>query len=255
MNKKYYFINNYIILTIMEIKQKDNNENKKDYTYKLKKESLFSFSKFNKYFLIPFLCPILKVFSFFFVNKIEKIVRDEENNKDKDNKNEIKIHKFEFLLAFIFSFNYILSGLLYFVDIFRIKTKTTKNNTIIYNKEESSKDLIYNNNYDDLLSKKSELKVIIILFLLPILISIILFVREFYNSEQLLDPNFIYLIFVPLFSKYILKENIYKHQIFSLIISIFPAIFIFISTLLESNNSEILFLPYQITTAIFIALS
>ena len=69
-----------------------------------------------------------------------------------------------------------------------------------------------------------------------------------------MDPNFIYLILIPLFSKYILKENIYKHQIFSLIISIFPAIFIFISTLLESNNSEILFLPYQITTAIIYSL-
>ena len=198
----------------MDIKQ---NENENIYH---KKECLFSFSKINKYFLIPFLCPILSSIIDIFILKIENLNEEEKDKENQENEEEMKIKKYEFLITLLLSFSYILGGLLYFFDILRMRTHTTKNKALTYYKTESSIKLIYNNNYDDLIAQKSDTKVIIILFLMPILLSIILFIQEFSFSEKIFEQNIFYLIFIPLFSRYILKEKLYKHQKVSLIISI-----------------------------------
>ena len=46
-------------------------------------------------------------------------------------------------------------------------------------------------------------------------------------------------LFVPLFSKFILKENIYKHQYFSIVISIIGIIFLLIPVCLELDTKDI----------------
>ena len=51
---------------------------------------------------------------------------------------------------------------------------------------------------------------------------------SFIFDKLVFDEGLYYLFFIPLFSKIILKENIYKHQYFSLLIAIIGIIFIII---------------------------
>ena len=106
----------------------------------------------------------------------------EERGRDKLNK--IKIQKYEFLIALLYTFNYISGGLLYFINILRKKTNKAKNKLIIYNKEESSFKILNINDYDDLIANKNKLKIIIILFLISILMFLMIFEDEFYDYDK-----------------------------------------------------------------------
>ena len=48
------------------------------------------------------------------------------------------------------------------------------------------------------------------------------------NNQNVFDERLFYLFFIPLFSKIILKENIYKHHYLSLLISLIGGVFIII---------------------------
>ena len=48
------------------------------------------------------------------------------------------------------------------------------------------------------------------------------------DDEKVFDERLFYLFFIPLFSKFILKEKIYRHQYFSLLISLIGLIFLII---------------------------
>jgi len=99
-----------------------------------KNESLFSCGKINKYFLIPFLCPI-----FCFLSKLflELYVRNENGNNE-------KFKKKAFLISSITSLSYITGGILYF--IFNIRTKaeiTKKSSENKIDKEANIKNIFY----------------------------------------------------------------------------------------------------------------
>ena len=156
------------------------------------------------------------------------------------------------MITILLSFDYILVGLLYICNILRLKIKTVKNNKIQNTSSESSIELIYNNSYDNLIANKSRI-IAIIIFLLPLLMSIYLIEQVFNEYEK--DQIITYLIFFPLFSKFILKEKIYKHQFFSLIISFITSILILISTIiLEINGIKIFLLIIKIISGIILSL-
>ena len=62
------------------------------------------------------------------------------------------------------------------------------------------------------------------------------------NSEgnKVFNYRLYFLIFIPLFSKFILKENIYMHQYLSLIVAIFGAALLFIPVYLEIGKDDII---------------
>ena len=62
------------------------------------------------------------------------------------------------------------------------------------------------------------------------------------NSEgnKVFNYRLYFLIFIPLFSKFILKENIYKHQYLSIIVAIFGAALLFIPVYLEIGKDDII---------------
>ena len=88
------------------------------------KESLFSFTKMNKYYLFPFLVPIVCWSTKFCTDKMklgpepEKVI---ENGINQDLE-----HTFVFVYLFINSTSHIFGGLLYFISILKTKTEKSK---------------------------------------------------------------------------------------------------------------------------------
>ena len=62
----------------------------------------------------------------------------------------------------------------------------------------------------------------------------------FINDANVFEERLFYLFFIPLFSKIILKENIYKHQSLSLIVSSFGSIFIIIPVCFKFTKNDII---------------
>ena len=77
-----------------------------------------------------------------------------------------------------------------------------------------------------------------------ILISLILispnFLQKIFVDYKLIDVNLYFLIFIPFFSKYILKQEIYKHQYLSIIVSIIGMILLHIPLFLVFQQNDIL---------------
>ena len=58
-------------------------------------------------------------------------------------------------------------------------------------------------------------------------------------GKNLFEVRFYFLFFIPIFSKIILKENIYKHQYFSLLIALSGIIFLFIPVCFRLEKDDI----------------
>ena len=58
------------------------------------------------------------------------------------------------------------------------------------------------------------------------------------GSKNIFDERLVYLISIPLFSKIILKQDIYKHQYFSFLIAFIGMIFLYIPICLDFNIDE-----------------
>ena len=65
------------------------------------------------------------------------------------------------------------------------------------------------------------------------------FLNMFINGHNVFNEKIYFLFFIPLFSKIILKDNIYKHQYFALIISIIGIIFLLIPVCLVLGTNDI----------------
>ncbi len=92
-----------------------------------KNKFLISFGKINKYFIVPFLCPIFCFLANYF---IELYLESKANNeKEIENKIKEKIY----LLSSTVSLSYFGGGLLYFISYIRTKT-TDKKKSINYKK-------------------------------------------------------------------------------------------------------------------------
>ena len=80
--------------------------------------------------------------------------------------------------------------------------------------------------------------------MLIILLSLMSVINDFLcvliKGETIFEERLFYLFFIPLFSKIILKENIYKHQYFSLLISLIGSIFLIIPICFDLKNNSII---------------
>ena len=182
------------------------------------KNSLVTFAKLNKYFLIPFLCPIFCTLTNYFLGELMK---------------SSAIKKVEFIGLIYVELSYVFGGLFHFVSYFSLKVKKEKernsNTGITYIYNESGK------NYNIT-------KVLLLILLMGILMGINEFIIIFSRNEcnNLFEFRLYFLFFIPLFSKFILKENIYKHQYLSIIIAIAGVILLIIPVCLEFQKGDII---------------
>lgn len=209
----------------------DENNNKEQKNY------LFSFAKINKYYIIPFLCPVFCMAANFFI-----VIIDE----DKGVRNK------EFLLSILECLSLTGGGLLYFISSLREKTENSRDKAKNYieRKTSSSIKLIYH----EIKIKKNNKKMFFILLLSSLFVSFFDICEIYSMDKNTFEERFFIIFFLSLFSKIILKNNIYNHQILSLLITFIGLIFIFIPTILIITKEDILVNIYFFFASIFFSL-
>ena len=133
---------------------------------KYNKNSKITFAKLNKYFIIPFLCPIFCFLTHYFYALCQ----------------EIKIIERTELFDSIFTdISYIIAGLFYFISYFRIN----------YNKKNESSSNIENNNSgviyiynESIIDNYNPSKIIMLIILLSLIIGIYDFLSIFFDDDN-----------------------------------------------------------------------
>jgi len=120
------------------------------------KECLFSCGKINKYFIIPFLCPIFC----FLTNYFFKLYAEIPNKNSADE----KIKKKLYFLSSTQSLSYFGGGLLYFITYIRSKTKAPNKSRV---SSSSTIEYIYN----EPIEQNNTLKILSILFVISLLLN------------------------------------------------------------------------------------
>ena len=182
-------------------------------------KSLITFAKLNKYFLIPFLSALFNFLSDLFGTFIE---------------NSKVIKKFEFFEPALYDLIFILAGLFYFIPYFQVNVHINPKSA---NKRNSSLNInyLYNNNS---FTKINNRKVIIFILLLSLMNTLENLLWALMRKANIFDESLFELFLIPLFSKIILKEKIFKHQSLSLLISIIGIIFIIIPICLKFTKDD-----------------
>ena len=186
-----------------------------------KKEHLFSFAKLNGYYLFPFLAPLFCCTANIFIYFL--YFGDQGQNQEKQNN--------ELFITIIIDLSYVFGGLLYFISAIRTKTEETRDKAEVYRPKAMIK-LIYNKG-----DKKDKKKIFLILILLSILITITTLSNLYELKYVTFEKRLYFIFYIALFSKIILKNEIFNHQKLSLFIAVIGFFFLCIQTI--SNMSKI----------------
>ena len=186
------------------------------------KKPIITFAKLNKYFFILILSPIFFMLTNFFQYLIQE--------------NKI-VNKSQLLDSLVDDLSYIFAGLFYFISYF--KEKFNKNNEPPSNNENNNSGIIYIYN-EGITYNYNPYKVILLIILLSLIIGINEILYIIITVKNVFEERICFLLFIPLFSKLILKENIFKHQYFSLLLSIIGIIFLLIPVGLKFSKEDII---------------
>ena len=181
------------------------------------KKPIITFSKLNKYYIILFISPIFCMLGNYSATKIKSVIEQKY-----------------FYLIISYEVFYIFSGLFYFVSYFRKNSNKGRESNENSNSDKDIK-YIYNASF-----KINAKKVIILLIILSLLLIGKRFLFAYIYENNKIETRFYYMILIPLFSKLILKENLYKHQYLSLAICVIGWIILNIPIFLKLKNQDIL---------------
>jgi len=187
---------------------------------------IFSFAKINKYFIFPFLCPICCMLANYFVLLILRT----EN-----------IYNKEFIVGITACTSYIGGGLLYFISYIRTKTEETrneKNNSADKQTEGSSSSISYI--FYDGKKKINSSKIYRILFIMSMIIALNETGTLYFYYNNVFEQRLFILFSIALFSRIVLKNFIFKHQILSLFISFIGLILLSIPVIFVIETNDIL---------------
>ena len=183
-----------------------------------KKKTFFSFTKMNKYYIIPFITPLFC----FTCNFLYKSLRNESNELDL------------FFFPILYSISDIIAGLIYFTHLSEIKNGNL-NSKIIKSK------------------KKNKCKI----FCIIIFMSFLTCSKCFFDNQNkelfLFLPFSLNLILSIIFSKFLLKINLYNHQILSIIISFIGFFLILFSNLQITLEKFYIYIIISLLNAAFIS--
>ena len=197
-----------------ETKEKEKEKEKED------KECLFSFGKINKYFIFPFLCPIICMFCNYLIISIIQ---------------EFHLENKQFFLSTFINSTYIGGGLVYFISWIRTKTEETRDIVQIDSERKSSfVKYIYNEGG----IQTDKFKIFLLLLYLSFLLAIFDVVDVYALGRNTFEERLYFLFFIPLFSKLTLKISIFKHQILSIFIGSIGLILLFIPVILVIEKED-----------------
>ena len=203
----------------------DDNEIYEEKESKNKKEGLFSFSKINKYYIFPFLCPIASLICNVFMMFVY------EDKKFQGN---------QFLASILLCFSYFFGGIFYIYSIRQKFKKIDDKENKIATLSSSSIELIYNENNAEGIYNRNSVKIYLLLLIMSILLSLFSINQDYSPNHNILEERFYSFIFIPIFSYYILKYKIYNHQILSLLIAFIGFILILLPVLFIISKDDII---------------
>ena len=171
-----------------------------------KKECLFSINRMNKYYLLPFLVPLVCYSTKFFSEPMKM-----KNGEIKyvEQVTEENCHTFVFLYQMINSTSLIFGGLLYFVTIIRTKTDNKANIGNIIGGRTFSDNLIIRKKPNRLLEYS-------IIIFMSIIITMYNVLKGYGTKHSTLEKRLYFLFFFCLINIFMFKKPIYSHQKFSL---------------------------------------
>ena len=186
---------------------------------KNKKECIFSIQKMNKFYLLPFLVPIICFSTKFFSEPI----KDDDGKIKLNDINKDVEHTFVFLYQIINSTSLIFGGLLYFVSVLKSKsenkgvqkTDDQTNNNLLSSKINKYNDETIVEDY-----KKNKLKTILIIIFMSVIITIYNIIKGYATKHPQLEKRLYFLFFFTLINICIFKKPIYSHQKLSLVIGL-----------------------------------
>ena len=184
-----------------------------------KKECPFSINKMNKYYLLPFLVPLV-CFSTKFFSELMKTNLDTIKIEFVTDENT---HTFVFLYQMINSTSIIFAGLLYFISIIRAQTDNKANIGVISNRSETN-----SSDYSFMAKKKpNRLLEYTIIFFMSIIITLYNILKGYAAKHPLLEKRLYFLFFFCIINIFLFKKPFYSHQKFSLGIGLIGMAIIF----------------------------
>ena len=194
-----------------------------------KKECPFSLNKMNKYYLLPFLVPIVCYCTKFCSDPLKNNRGTISNVNDVSNEN---LHTYVFLYQMINSTSIIFSGLLYFISIIRRQTDNKANIGTLSERSNSS-------DYSFMAKKKPNrlLEYSIICFM-SIIITLYNILKGYATKHKTLEKRLYFLFFFCLINIFLFKKPFYRHQKFALAIAFVGMVMIFALFFIYLNKSN-----------------
>ena len=194
-----------------------------------KKECPFSLNKMNKYYLLPFLVPIVCYCTKFCSDPLKNDRGKISNVNDVSNEN---LHTYVFLYQMINSTSIIFSGLLYFISIIRRQTDNKANIGTLSERSNSS-------DYSFMAKKKPNrlLEYSIICFM-SLIITLYNVLKGYGTGHKTLEKRLYFLFFFCLINIFLFKKPFYRHQKFALAIAFVGMVMIFALFFIYLNKSN-----------------
>jgi len=188
------------------------------------KKKIIFISKLNKYFIFPFLVPILNIYPSYIVKYIIK---------------NYNLQNTDYFKSIYICSSCILGGLFYLITLFKTKKDDNETNKSKMEVESlptsGSIHLIYNPSINIDHKKKY-----LFLLIMSILFSAEVFFNQVYASKKnVIDSKFYHILFISCLSNLILKVKIFTHQKFSIFLSFIGFIFVFISIIPKISQDDI----------------
>jgi drug/metabolite transporter (DMT)-like permease len=180
---------------------------------------IITFSKPKKYLLLPLLSPIILIIGVFclHINEITRSLEDKNKN---------------FAILMNSSFVNVFAGMYYF--IFILMSNENNSASSPQNRERNLPvKLIYNNIFEE-----DRLKKCLYLLLISILMFFYCASNLFIDQTKTIEYNLFTIIFISLFTRIILKIEIFRHQIISIILCIFGYVLISVPIIKEMDDNE-----------------
>ena len=188
------------------------------------KKSYIKFTKLNKYFLFPFICPVFSNLCFY----LPSIIFNDKGMKGK-----------EFYQMIFKELSFIIGGgVPHFISKYKQKDNKENNSNNSNDIENTS-----NKRFEYIYNDKSIISVNYKKVYILLVVACILFITSQLTQKVNIKKFQVMLYFIfsiSLFSKYILKEEIYKHQYLSLAFAFIGIIMAMITDFLKMDNGDII---------------